>query len=68
MIETNIWGAFQESEFHFDVSTEPYRILFDEEKRWRTSAFQELWTVNFPLEKLSPRRQAAKFEWINQLE
>jgi hypothetical protein len=32
IIEANIWGAFQEAGFYFDVSIEPYRIRFDEEK------------------------------------
>ena len=68
MIEPNIWGAFQEAGFDFDVSNEPYRLQFDEEKLRRTPAFQEIWAIDFPLEKLSARRQNAKFGWINQQE
>jgi hypothetical protein len=68
MIEANIWGAFQEAGFYFDVSDEPYRILFDEEKLRQTPGFQEIWALDFPLEKLTPRRQAAKFGWVNKPE
>jgi hypothetical protein len=38
-VEPNIWGAFQAVEFEFDMRTEPYRFLFNEE-RLRQSARQ----------------------------
>jgi hypothetical protein len=66
MIEPNIWGAFHEAGFEFDTSTEPYRLVFHEEKLRKTPPFQEIWSIDFPLEKLSPRRQTAKFGWIKQ--
>jgi hypothetical protein len=68
MVEANIWGAFHEAGFEFDVGHEPYRIQFDEEKLRRTRAFQEIWSLDFPLESLSTRRRNAKFGWINQAE
>jgi hypothetical protein len=68
MIETNIWAAFQPEGFEFDVNREPYRLRFDEEKLRSRPAFQEIWSLDFPLEKLSVRRQPARFGWINQLE
>jgi hypothetical protein len=66
MIEGNIWGAFQEAGLEFDASVEPYRIRFDEEKLRRSPRFEEIWHLDFPLEKLSTRRQNARFSWINQ--
>jgi hypothetical protein len=68
MIEPNIWRAFQEAGLGFDTSSEPYRIRFSEEKLRSTPGFQEIWSFDFPLEKLSPRRQNATFGWINHLE
>jgi hypothetical protein len=67
MIEPNIWGAFQEAGLGFDTSSEPGRIRSREEKVRSTPGFQEIWSLDFPLDKLSPRRQNAKFEWINRL-
>jgi hypothetical protein len=32
MIESDIWGAFQELGFEFDTSRELYRLSFNEEK------------------------------------
>jgi hypothetical protein len=68
MVEPNIWGAFQEADFKFDTRTEPYGFVLHEEKLRKTSGFQEIWSLHFPREKLSRRRQAAKFGWINQVE
>jgi hypothetical protein len=68
MTELNILGAFQEAGLGFDTSSEPYRIRFNEEKLRSTPGFQERWSLDFPLEKLSPIRQNAKFGWINRLE
>jgi hypothetical protein len=68
MIEPNIWGAFHWAGFEFDTRAEPYRLVFHEEKLRKTRAFQEIWSLDFPREKLSRRHQAAKFGWINQVE
>jgi hypothetical protein len=68
IIEPNICGAFHEAAFEFDTRTEPYRLVFHGEKPRKTPAFQEIWSLDFLLEKLSRRRQAAKFGWINQVE
>jgi hypothetical protein len=42
MIESNIWGAFQEAGLEFDTNSEPYRIQFSEEKLRSTPGFQEI--------------------------
>jgi hypothetical protein len=68
MIEANIWGAFQEAGFYFDLSIEPYQIRFDEEKLRRMLTLQESWVLDFPPEKPTPRRWAAKLGWIKRLE
>jgi hypothetical protein len=68
MTEQNIWGAFQEAGFEFDTSTEPYRLVFNEEECRSTREFQEIWSRDFPLENLSTRRQNARFGWINRHE
>jgi hypothetical protein len=68
IIEPNIWGAFHEAGFEFDTRTEPDHLGFHEEKLRKTPAFQEISSLDFPLEKLSRRRQTAKFGWINEVE
>jgi hypothetical protein len=51
-----------------DLTPVRSRIAFDSEEKLRiTPGFQEIWSLDFPLEKLSPRRQNAKFRWINRL-
>jgi hypothetical protein len=44
MVEPNIWGAFQALgfEFGFDRTSEPYRLLFDEETLRESAGFREL--------------------------
>jgi hypothetical protein len=68
MVEVNIWGAFQQAGFEFDVSVEPYRLRFEGAKLRASPAFQEIWSLDFPLGRLSARRQNASFGWINKRE
>jgi hypothetical protein len=68
MIEPNIWDAFHEAGFEFETRTELYRLVFHEEKLRKTPGLQEIWSLDFPREKLSRRRHAAKFGWIKQVE
>jgi hypothetical protein len=56
--EYNIWGSFQalgfefEFEFEFDTTSEPYRLLFKEEKLRESAGFRELWSIDLPLDQL----------------
>jgi hypothetical protein len=68
MVEVNIWGAFREAEFQFEISVEPYRLLLHAEILRATPAFREMWSLDVPLEKLSVRRRNARFGWINRPE
>jgi hypothetical protein len=68
MVEANIWGAFQQAGFEFEVGAEPYRLRFDEAKLRANPALRDIWSLDFPLEKLSRRRQNARFGWINKPE
>jgi hypothetical protein len=68
MIEPNICGSFKKAGFEFDAGAEPYRIRSDEEKLRKTQAFQKIWSLNCPLEKLSARRRNVKFGWIYKTE
>jgi hypothetical protein len=65
-MEANIWGAFQEAGFEFDASVEICRVGFDAEKLRRSPTFQEICNLDFSLEKLSTRRQNARFGWITE--
>jgi hypothetical protein len=64
LIEGSIWGAFHELGFEFDTSVVAYPLLFHEEISRATPAFREIWALDFPVEKLSLRKQNAKFGWI----
>jgi hypothetical protein len=45
MIEANNCDVFQETGFHVDISANPYRIQFDEEKLRGTPTFREMWSL-----------------------
>jgi hypothetical protein len=47
---------------------EPWMLLFDEEKLRGSAGFQELSSVDFPLDQLSGQRRTARFRWINKPE
>jgi hypothetical protein len=68
MVEANIWGAFREAGFEFDISVEPYPLLFHEEILRATAAFREIRSLDFPLAELSIRRRNARVGWINRPE
>jgi hypothetical protein len=55
MIEANIWGAFQQAGFEFEVSVEPYHLRFDEKQLRVSPAFRDIWSLDFLVEKLSVR-------------
>jgi hypothetical protein len=50
MVELNIWGAVQALgfDFEFDQTSEPYRLLFNEENLRNSAGFRELWSIDFP--------------------
>jgi hypothetical protein len=66
MVQVNIWGAFSAICFSYDISHEPYKLLFDEEKFRQIRGFLELWERDVPVDSLSRRRQQARFGWINE--
>jgi hypothetical protein len=72
VMEPIICGAFQalrfEFEFVFDTTSEPCRLLFNEENLKESADFRELWSIDFPLDQLSTRQRAGRFDWINQPE
>jgi hypothetical protein len=70
MVESNIWIAFRAIgfEFAFGTEAEPSRLLFNEEKLRQSEGFRELWSIHFPCDQLSSRRQNARFDWINKQE
>jgi transposase len=68
MIDTNIRAAFTHIGLSFVLVGGIMRLRFDEIILRETPGFQELWTIDFPLEKLSARRQRTPFGWINKPE
>jgi hypothetical protein len=68
MVEPNTWGAFRAIGFECNTEGEPCRLLFNEEKLRQSEGFRELWSIDFPLDQLSSRRQRqnARFGWINK--
>jgi hypothetical protein len=66
MVEVNIWGAFSPIGFSYDITQNPYGLLFDEEKFRPSRGFLELWARDTPPESLSTRRRQIKFGRINK--
>jgi hypothetical protein len=66
MVESNRGGAFKAIGFEFHSEREPYWPLFNEEKVRQSEGFRELWSIDFPLDQLSSRRQNARFGRINK--
>jgi hypothetical protein len=54
MMEPNIWGAFQALgfEFEFDTTSEPCRLLLNEESLKESAGFRELSSIDLPLDQL----------------
>jgi hypothetical protein len=48
MIKVNIWGAFSAIGFSYDISRDPYELLFDEEKFQQNRGFVRLWEGDVP--------------------
>jgi hypothetical protein len=48
IIDGSIWRAFQTLEFVFNTGTEPYKLLFNEEKLRETTGSQKLSSIDFP--------------------
>jgi hypothetical protein len=65
-VEVNISGAFSAIGFSYDISHEPYELLFDEKKFRQSRGFFELWERDVSMDSLSRRRQQIKFGRINQ--
>jgi hypothetical protein len=68
MIEPNIWGAFRGIEVKYSVVDGVQRVSFDKMTLRESEAFKELWDIDVPLTKLSPRGQSRRFGRINELE
>jgi hypothetical protein len=65
ILELNMWKAFSALGFAFNRRSEPYRLLFTEEKQKKTAGFRELWRIDFPRNQLSTRPCDAELDWIN---
>jgi hypothetical protein len=52
MVEPNIWKDFQALVFEFDTTSEPYWLLFNEEKLMESAGVRELWPINLTLDQL----------------
>jgi hypothetical protein len=68
MVEFNTCEALQAIGFECETEEEPYRFLFNEEKSRQIEGFRELRSIDFPLDKLSSRRQNSRFGLIKKQE
>jgi hypothetical protein len=50
----------------YNIDVEPYLLICDQSVLRQSSGFLAIWQRDYPLEQLSPRRQRAKFGWVNQ--
>jgi hypothetical protein len=68
MIEPNIWRAFRGVGVKYSAVDVVQRVSFDEMTLREREGFKELWDIDSPLTRLSPRRQSCKFGGINEPE
>jgi hypothetical protein len=66
MIEPNIWGAFRGIGVKHSVFDGVQRVSFDDMSPRESEDFKELWAIDFPLRKLSPRHERRKFGCTNE--
>jgi hypothetical protein len=59
-------SAFVHIEVEYNIDAELYLLIFDESVLRQSSEFLAIWQRDYPLEQLSPRRQRARFDWVNQ--
>jgi hypothetical protein len=59
-------SAFVHIGVEYDIDAEPCLLIFDESVLRQSSGFLAIWQCDYPLEQLSPRRQRARFGWVNQ--
>jgi hypothetical protein len=55
VVEVNIWRAFKGMEFYYDISPDPYALLFDAEKFRSGKRLKQIWAIGFPAEHLVKR-------------
>jgi hypothetical protein len=67
-VRLNVWAAFRALVFEFDMRREPYGLLFDNVQLRESGGYEELWSVDFPLDQLSGRGRTAQFGWITKPE
>jgi hypothetical protein len=59
-------GSFKHAGFNYSKHPEGYYTLeFDEDKVRRSGTFREVWEIDFPIERLTQRRQASQWGFIN---
>jgi hypothetical protein len=68
IVPPNVCGAYSALAPEVDTRREPYGLLFDEVKARESAGFQEMSSVDFPLDELSDRSRIARFGWIINLE
>jgi hypothetical protein len=68
MIEPNIWGAFRGIGAKYSVVDGVHRVSLDEMTLRESEGFKELCDIDFPLAKLSSRRQSCRFGSIKDAE
>jgi hypothetical protein len=55
MGKPNVCKAFQRLGLVFDITTQSYRLAFNEQKQWESSGLRELWLIDFLMDQLSTR-------------
>jgi hypothetical protein len=68
MARPNVWGAFCALSLEFHTRRELYELLFDEVKLREGAGFDELSSVDLPLDRLSHRRRIVRLGRINKPE
>jgi hypothetical protein len=67
LVEENVRSSFMQLDLTYDIDTIPHMLIFDEHVLRQSPGFTSLWERDYPVEKLSQRRQNATFGWINKM-
>jgi hypothetical protein len=63
MVQPSRWKSFRALGLDCDTRSDRCRRLFNEIKLRGTAGFRELWSIYFPLDRLSRRHPTPRFGW-----
>jgi hypothetical protein len=66
LVPNNVRSSFRQIILRYGIDTSPYVLLFEEHVLRQSPGFTSLWQIDYPLDKLSGRRNTP-FGWVNKM-